>query len=353
MECQALEKRVQELERENRILQKKLRRSESNQLELEKTNDLKEALLRKAILDLQASRSTIQQNHETLRQQASKLEQALLNLKLTQTQLIQSEKMSSLGQLVAGVAHEINNPINFIYGNLRHAQQYAETLVRVIQAYQKDSIEEINALMEEVDLPFVLEDFSSVLRSMTSGAERIEEIVSLLRTFSRLDEAELKLVNLHEGLDSTLMILASRLRAKTNRPEIRVTKAYGDLPNIECYAGQINQVFMSLISNAIDALDARSKIPPAEWHPKLTIRTEIDHRWMRIWIADNGIGIPEEIQTRIFDPFFTTKPIGQGTGLGLSIAYQIVTEQHHGSLDCHSVINLGTEFVIEIPLSRE
>lgn len=350
MDCEALQQRVQELEKANRILEKKLKRSESSQAELERTNDLKEALFRKAIRDLQVSQETVQKSHEILQQQAAELEQALSNLKLTQAQLIQSEKMSSLGQLVAGVAHEINNPISFIYGNLRHAQEYAEILVQMIRAYQNSSIEEIQTLSEEVDLSFVLQDFSSVLRSMSSGAERIEEIVNLLRTFSRLDEAELKSVSLHEGLESTLMILGSRLRGRVNRQEIRIVRTYGELPKIECYAGRINQVFMSLLSNAIDALDVRSQKSEPDWQPQLTIRTEIDSDWVRVGIADNGTGIPEAIQTRIFDPFFTTKPIGQGTGLGLSIAYQIITEHHRGKLNCHSVVDQGTEFLIELPL---
>ncbi|MBW4443007.1 MAG: GHKL domain-containing protein [Plectolyngbya sp. WJT66-NPBG17] len=342
MELTELQQRIQSLEKENRILQKKLQRSQNSQVELEQTNDRKEALLRKAIRDLQQSRATIQSNHETLQHQAAELEQALSKLKCTQTQLVQSEKMLSLGQLVAGVAHEINNPINFIYGNLLHAQQYASTLMQVVQAYQSEEAE-VDALIEEVDLPFVMEDLSKVLQSMQTGAECIEEIVGLLRTFSRLDEAELKTVDLHEGLDSTLMILGSRLK-----PEIQVIKHYGNLPKIECSAGALNQVFMNLLSNAIDALESRSNT--VNWQPMITIRTEVNGHQIRVCIADNGTEIPKEIQTQIFDPFFTTKPIGKGTGLGLSIAYQIIRERHHGELRCQSIENQGTELSIELPL---
>ncbi|GAP94570.1 sensor histidine kinase [Leptolyngbya sp. NIES-2104] len=340
MELTELQDRIQQLEKENRILQKKLQRSQASRIELELINDRKEALLRTTIEDLQASRTTIQNNHEKLQHQAQELERTLSELKWTQAQLVQSEKMSGLGQLVAGVAHEINNPINFIYGNLLHARQYAHSLMQLIQAYQSQApIDEINTLIEDIDLPFVLEDFLHVLRSMQTGAERIEEIVGLLRTFSRLDEAELKVVDLHEGLDSTLMILGSRLNSK-----IEVIKHYGELPKIECYASAFNQVLLNLLSNAIDALKHRD-------HPKIMIRTSATPHQIQIEITDNGIGIPQHLQAKIFDPFFTTKPIGQGTGLGLSIAYQIITEQHHGRLQCESVVNQGTTFWIELPLS--
>ncbi|BAU10394.1 ATPase, histidine kinase-, DNA gyrase B-, and HSP90-like domain protein [Leptolyngbya sp. NIES-3755] len=341
MEENELQNRIQQLEKENRILQKKLQRSLTSQIEAEQTNDRKEALLRKTIQDLQASRATIQHNHEKLQYQAQELEEALSNLKRTQAHLVQSEKMSSLGQLVAGVAHEINNPISFIYGNLIHARKYAENLMQLFQAYQSQaSIAEINALIEEIDLPFVMNDFPQILRSMQTGAERIEEIVGLLRTFSRLDEAQLKTVDLHEGLDSTLMILGSRLN-----PNIEVIKHYGNLPKIECYASALNQVFLNLLSNAIDAVEHQD-------HPQITIQTEVNQH-IQISIRDNGTGIPEDLQTQIFDPFFTTKPIGKGTGLGLSIAYQIITEQHHGNLRCASIVNQGTTFLIELPYLKK
>jgi two-component system, NtrC family, sensor kinase len=341
MEHVELQNRIQQLEKENRTLQKKLQRSQASQIELELTNDRKEALLRTTIADLQASRTTIQNNHEKLQHQAQELEQALSELKRTQAHLVQSEKMSSLGQLVAGVAHEINNPINFIYGNLLHARQYADSIMQLVRAYQSQaSIDEIQDLTEEIDLPFVLEDFSRVLQSMQTGAERIEEIIGLLRSFSRLDEADLKLVDLHEGLDSTLMILGSRLNCKIN-----VIKEYGELSKIECYAAALNQVLLNLLSNAIDALEYQEQ-------PKITIRTSATQHSIQIEITDNGIGIPQPIQAKIFDPFFTTKPIGQGTGLGLSIAYQIITEQHHGKLQCESIENQGTTFRIELPSQR-
>ncbi len=288
--------------------------------------------------------------------QAQQLSEALGYLRKTQSQLIQSEKMSSLGQLVAGIAHEINNPVNFISGNLTHASDYFQDLHHLIELYQEyypDPVPELQAYAEEIDLEFLLEDLSKLLNSMHVGTERIRQIVLSLRNFSRLDEAEVKPVNLHDGIDSTLLILQGRLKAKGPWSGIEIRKCYGDLPLIECYASQLNQVFMNILSNAIDALIDRPD-------PRIiTITTDValadadpTTKVAKITIADNGPGIPENVRQQIFDPFFTTKPVGQGTGLGLSICYQIVVEKHHGWINCTSTLGEGTTFTIEIPVRR-
>ncbi|GAX34956.1 sensor histidine kinase [Nodularia sp. NIES-3585] len=272
------------------------------------------------------------------------------------TQLIQSEKMSSLGQLVAGVAHEINNPVSFIYGNIYPAKQYIQDLLKVIQIYQQSyphPIAEIQQISKDIDLDFVVIDLPKLITSIEMGAKRITEIVLSLRNFSRLDEAEIKPVNIHEGIDSTLMILANRLKANFERPEIAVIKVYGNLPLVNCYAGQLNQVFMNILVNAIDALEEAMTSNNFTREPKIFIRTELTKdNQVYISISDNGIGIPEHIQNKLFDPFFTTKPIGKGTGLGLSISYEVITERHKGKLQCISAHNHGTKFLISFPLHQ-
>lgn len=287
-------------------------------------------------------------------QAQAKLQQTLNELQQAQTQLIQAEKMSSLGQLVAGIAHEINNPLNFIYGNLSHAHAYTQDLLKIIEIYQQcypKSVPEIEAEVEARDFNFITQDLPKVLESMQVGADRIREIVLSLRVFSRLDEAEMKEVDIHQGIDSTLMILGHRLTNKSYG-DIEIIKKYGKLPLIECYAGQLNQVFMNIISNAIDAINeaiAHQKI----FSPCITIHTELIDNQVTIRIADNGLGIPEEVKERIFDPFFSTKAIGIGIGMGLAISYQIVKDMHHGSLSCLSQLGKGTEFIIAISLKQK
>jgi predicted ATPase/signal transduction histidine kinase/tRNA A-37 threonylcarbamoyl transferase component Bud32 len=302
----------------------------------------------------------LREKNQKLNHQTTQTELALHELKKAQMQLVQSEKMSSLGQLIAGIAHEINNPINFVYGNIAHVAEYMQEVLSLLQVYQQhysQPVIAVQARLEGIDLDFLLDDFPKTLNSMHVGAERIREIVQSLRNFSRLGESESKQVNIYEGIDSTLLILESRLKEKSSRPRIQVIKEYCELPNIECYVGQLNQVFMNLISNAIDALDHRDRLRSwAEIQDQTStifISTEIcDGNSVRIRIRDNGIGISKDIQHQLFDPFFTTKPVGSGTGLGLSISYQIVVDQHGGQLTCLSEPGQGAEFVIEIPISQ-
>jgi signal transduction histidine kinase len=272
--------------------------------------------------------------------------------------------MASLGQLVAGVAHEINNPTSFIYGNIYPAKEYAQDLLHLVELYTKhypEPIAEIAEQIEAMDLAFIAKDFPKLLASMKEGAVRISEIVQSLRNFSRLDEMECKQVDIHEGIDSTLLILKHRLAQQSSRPEIQIIQEYGSLPLVECYPSQLNQVFMNIISNAIDALEegnqSRSMGHGEERTdyplPTIHIRTQVNERhWVVIRIADNGSGLASEVLPRIFDPFFTTKPPGKGTGLGLSISYQIVVEKHGGQIQCHSVPGRGAEFAIKLPVAR-
>ena len=302
----------------------------------------------------------LRQSEAREREKAIQLELALQNLQRTQSQLIQTEKMSSLGQLIAGIAHEINNPVNFIYGNLTYVNNYTHQLLSLITLYQQydaHKYPEIEALIKQIELEFIQEDMPKMLYSMKLGAERIRQIVLTLRNFSRLDEAEMKPVNIHEGIDSTLVILQSQLKAKPNSSSIQVIQEYGDLPKIECYAGQLNQVFMNLLSNAIYALnhyDRESSPEQIKNEPRtITIASSMLNReWVRISFKDNGPGMTSDVTNRLFNPFFTTKPLGDGTGLGLSISYQIVVEKHGGDLKCFSQPYRGAEFVIEIPIKQ-
>ena len=275
---------------------------------------------------------------------AKTVEQAIENLQKTQSQLIQAEKMSGLGQMMAGIAHEVNNPLNFINGNLSHINNYVKDLITLLNLYQKyfpQASPEITDYMEEIDLEFLLDDLPSLISSVEMGGHRIRDIILSLRNFSRLDEAEQKNVNLHEGIESTLLILNHKLKH-----DIEVVRNYGCLPKILCYPAQLNQVFMNIISNAADELletDIKYK--------QIAIQTSVNElNYACIRIQDNGKGIPPEIQEKIFTPFFTTKPIGKGTGLGLSISYQII-EKHHGTIEVISEVGKGTEFTIKIPIS--
>lgn len=301
---------------------------------------------------------------EQMRAQKEELARTLDTLQKSQAHLIQSEKMVGLGQLVAGVAHEINNPINFIAGNLVPAQQYIQDLLYLLSLYQQEHATPsltLQAAIEDADLPFLVEDLPKTLASMTLGTERICKIVSSLRNFSRLDQADVKPVDIHEGIESTLLILHHRLKGGADHPPIQIIKQYGDLPLVECYPARLNQVFMNLLSNSIDALqeawrDARptsGRMLAGDRLPHICITTELlPSQWVRISIADNGKGIPADAQARLFDPFFTTKEPGKGTGLGLSISYQIVRETHGGEIYCQSHPNAGTEFVIEVPIDQ-
>ncbi len=330
---------------------------------------------------------------EQTRKQAEELTQAFRELQRSQDQLIQREKMAALGQLVAGVAHEINNPVNFIYGNLSHVSEYTQDLLNLLNLYQRyypNPVPQIQEQVEAIDVEFISNDLPKTLASMKMGSDRIRQLVLSLRTFSRLDEAQMKSVDLHEGIDNTLLILQHRLKANTDLPDIEVIKEYGDLPPVECYPAQLNQVFLNILSNGIDAIEdglgASPSMAPTRAEdngkgflsmdrqqenfyrplpmthnqlPKIRIRTSAIGDRERgtadrvlIRISDNGPGIPEEVRSRIFDPFFTTKPIGRGTGLGLSISYQIVVEKHRGQLRCIALPEQGTEFQIEIPIKQ-
>lgn len=285
-------------------------------------------------------------------ERTSELSHALHHLQQTQAQLVQQEKMSSLGEMVGGIAHEINNPMSFIHGNLSHTEQYSRDLLELLNLYQQhfpNPPQAIQAKIEAIDLEFLTEDLYKMLSSMRTGTCRIQAIVLSLRNFSRLDEAEFKPVNIHEGIDSTLMILQNRLTLQPNSVRVEVISNYAELPQIECYAGQLNQVFMNLLINAIDALEEAVKQNPA-LIPQIHISTEQIDDWARITIADNGLGISESIQAKIFDPFFTTKPVGKGSGLGLSVSYQIITERHHGNL--YFETGNGTKFTIELPIQQ-
>ena len=308
--------------------------------------------------------AAVRQSEIQLRQQTEKLEATLKKLQNTQTQLIQAEKMSSLGQLVAGIAHEINNPVSFIYGNLQPATDYASYLIKLIHLYQEhypSPPQVIYNFTQDMDFEYLVTDFYDLLKSMKTGATRISDIVKSLRTFSRLDEAGLKAIDIHENIESTLVILQNRLNGRAGKPEINLIKHYGNLVMVECYGGLLNQVFMNLLLNAIDAIEQQREsvgirqcgVPAEEldYIGEITITTSItSENQVLISIQDNGCGMTSEVQEQIFNPFFTTKQIGKGTGMGLATSYQIVTENHRGSLWSCSTSGEGAKFAIELPI---
>ncbi|MBD2492817.1 response regulator [Nostoc sp. FACHB-280] len=322
----------------------------------EKNLRLQQEIQERAIAEAALQKLT-QELEQRVLERTQKLTDALSTLEKAQVQLVQSEKLATLGQLVAGIAHEINNPVNFIHANLYYVSRYTQNLLELVALYQQqlpDATPEIKAKAKDIDLQYLLEDLPKILSSMEVGTERICDIIKSLRSFSRHDEAEVKVVNIHEGIDSTLMILKRHLEGKQGQPKIQVIKEYGNLPKVECYPGKMNQVFMNILSNAIDALtEAMENYPSYVPSPMIRIHTEVvESDRIVIKIADNGLGIPEHIQQRIFDPFFTTKPAGKGTGLGMSISHQIITQLHYGSLRCLSHPEQGAEFIIEIPIQQ-
>lgn len=361
---QLLEQQIKETAKENRKLQKKLQRSESDRVYLERHYEVREGMFNQVLQNLEVAQAEKERQNQ-------ELNQALNQLRMMQGKLVEAEKMSALGVLVAGVAHEINNPISFIHGNVEIANDYLADLVSLIKLYQTHyptPHAEIIQRQQAIDLAFLADDIFDLLQSMKVGSDRIREIVLSLRTFSRHDEAEFKEADIHRGLDSTLMILQHRLKENGREAEIVIQKDYGDLPLIPCFAGQLNQVFMNILSNAVDALrdsrewialeaealentEALEKKEPPE--PTIWIKTcvQLTENTALIKIGNNGPPIPDAIRDRLFEPFFTTKGVGQGTGLGLSISYQIIVDRHLGQINCASSNHFGTEFSIEIPLA--
>ncbi len=307
----------------------------------------------------------IQSLNQQLTQKTTELHATLEQLQSSKLRQVQAEKMSALGNLVAGVAHEINNPVGFLSGSIRNAQDYLADLLGYLDLHQQKHPQPDAALQEEaedIDLSFLREDFPKLLLSMKAAIGRINGISNSLRTFSRADTEHPAAANLHEGLDSTLVILKYRLNGDANRPAIEVVKDYGSLPDVECFLGQLNQVFMNILANAIDAFDEAARQSSfsaiAANQQTITIKTTVrtnkkaEPDAVEIRIRDNGKGMPEAVKAKVFDHLFTTKEVGKGTGLGLAIAQQIVTESHCGSLTLVSTLGQGTEFCIRLPITQ-
>ncbi|MEA5619386.1 ATP-binding protein [Cronbergia sp. UHCC 0137] len=311
---------------------------------------------------LRESFTALEQTNEQLEQRVeertSQLRETLEQLQYSQSQMIQSEKMASLGLLMAGIAHEINNPVNFISGNVIHIKEYTQNLLELVELYQQEFPGDNVAIEDKVadiDLQFLKEDIIKLLSSMEIGTERIQEIVKSLRTFSRLDQLQTQGIDIHEGIESTLLILQHRLKANSDDSAIKLIKEYGNIPLISCYPAQLNQVFLNILVNAIDAIEEfnhNQTDPKIKNHTScITISTTvINSKWVEVSIADNGPGMPESVQKQIFNPFFTTKPIGKGTGMGMAISHQIITEKHNGEISCFSTPGVGTKFSIRIPI---
>jgi two-component system, NtrC family, sensor kinase len=354
--------------------------ADEDRCRLERTLELTSKELLQANTDLQQALQSVEQQVTertlALTHANISLESALAQLQQAQIQLVQAEKMSSLGQVAAGIAHEINNPVTFIQGNLHYVQTYMQDLLQLIHQYQRDypaPTAQVEQLLEGLDIEFVEQDLPKILASMNTGTARITSIVQALHTFSRHDQAELKRIDLQDSLESSILILNSQLQL-SGGDRIEVHQSYQHNGKIECYAGQLNQVFMSLMTNAIEALEGcgkfagRSPCPIDRPHslspeelellqfqtaPQIWIRTQqLDPQTLEIRVIDNGVGIPANIQPHIFDPFFTTKSIGKGTGMGLSTSHQIITKLHRGRLDCRSLAGWGTVFAIRIPLAQ-
>ncbi len=304
------------------------------------------------ISERKRAEEALQESESRERKKAEELEKTLAELKLTQAQLLLSEKMASLGSLVAGIAHEINNPTSFIYGNIEAAAIYLRDLLSLVDLYQNNypkAVAEIDRHIDNIDLDFIVEDFPKLLESMNQGAERISKIVQSLRDFSHLDGSDSKHIDIHTGIDNTILLLQHRLDRTSHGKEIKVTKEYAQLPKVECYPKQLNQVFMNVLCNAIDALEEKLEKNNA-FNPHIKIITETADNKAIIRIADNGIGITKEVSKRLFDPFFTTKVVGKGTGMGLAVSYQIIVDNHKGKIECISELGKGSEFIISIPL---
>jgi signal transduction histidine kinase len=347
-----------------------------------KIDELAQEVHQRRLAEIEIAKAN-EELEQRVEERTNALQEALSKVQMTQTQLVQSEKMSALGQIVAGMAHEINNPIGFIHGNIIHAQNSFEDLLNLLLLYQKylpHPPEEIQDYLESMDLDYMKEDLSKILNSMYLGTKRIKDLVQSLRIFARFDEAEFKEVNIHHGIDSVLMILEHKLCDSRDNTKIQVIKEYGEIPLVICYPSELNQVFLNILTNSVDTLkkkfqlvnlqslqqasttsiddnqneivQAKTLIKEVDETPTISIKTEVNSQnKVVVTITDNGLGVPEDIRRKIFDPFFTTKEIGKGTGLGLSVSYQIIVEKHEGKLWFDSIVGEGSMFVMEIPLN--